>query len=136
MRAVALSKLSYPGGNVVPMHAEAERATLPEDLSRLIVERLNAGDVDGLTALYEPNAVLALPDGGLATGSEEIRRAYERVVADRPRFEPGARQPTLVSEDLALTSSRLANGAVTVEVARRQADGTWLWVIDQPNVVS
>jgi len=25
---------------------------------------------------------------------------------------------------------------VTVEVARRQADGTWLWVIDQPNVVS
>jgi hypothetical protein len=28
----------------------------------------------------------------------------------------------------------LANGVVTVEVARRQADGTWLWVIDQPNV--
>jgi len=23
---------------------------------------------------------------------------------------------------------------VTVEVARRQADGAWLWVIDQPNV--
>jgi len=33
------------------MHADAERATLPEHLSRLIVERLNAGDVDGLTAL-------------------------------------------------------------------------------------
>jgi ketosteroid isomerase-like protein len=120
----------------VPMHADAERATLPEDLSRLIVERLNAGDVDGLTALYEPNAVLALPDGGLATGADEIRRAYERVVADRPKFTPGVQRPTLLSGDLALTSSRLASGAVTVEVARRQADGTWLWVIDQPNVAS
>jgi ketosteroid isomerase-like protein len=118
------------------MHADVERAVRPESLSRLILERLNAGDVDGLTALYEPNAVLALPDGEIATGSDEIRRAYERLVADRPMFEPGIQQPTLVSGDLALTSTRLANGAVTVEVARRQPDGTWLWVIDQPNVVS
>src|SRR5690348_10074524 len=109
--------MSYPGGNVVAMDADAERATLPEDLSRLIVERLNAGDVDGLTALYEPNAVLALPDGQLARGSDEIRRAYERVVADKPTFEPGAQRPTLLIEDLALTSSRLPTGAVTVEVA-------------------
>jgi ketosteroid isomerase-like protein len=118
------------------MHADAKHATHPEDLSRLIVERLNAGDIDGLTALYEPHAVLALPDGEIATGSDEIRRAYERLVADRPQFEPGTQQPTLLSGDLALTSSRLANGVVTVEVARRQADGTWLWVIDQPNVIS
>jgi ketosteroid isomerase-like protein len=132
----ALSKLSYPGGNLARMHADVERAVRPESLSRLILERLNAGDVDGLTALYEPNAVLALPDGEIATGSDEIRRAYERLVADRPMFEPGIQQPTLLSGDLALTSTRLPNGAVTVEVARRQADGTWLWVIDQPNVVS
>lgn len=117
------------------MHADAERAIRPEDLSRLIVERLNAADVNGLVALYEPGAVLALPDGQVATGSDEIRRAYERLVADRPHFEPGTQRPTLRSGDLALTSSHLANGAVTVEVARRQADGTWLWVIDQPNVV-
>jgi ketosteroid isomerase-like protein len=117
------------------MHADAEHATHPEDLSRLIVERPNAGDVDGLVALYEPDAVLALPDGQIATGSDEIRRAHERLVADRPKFEPGTQRPTVRSGDLALTSSRLANGAVTVEVARRQPDRTWLWVIDQPNVI-
>lgn len=115
---------------------DAEQATHPEELSRLIVERLNAGDVDGLVALYEPDAVLKLPDGQIATGSHEIRRAYEHLVADRPRFEPGTQRWTLRSADLALTSSRLATGAVTVEVARRQADGTWLWVIDQPDVLS
>jgi ketosteroid isomerase-like protein len=117
------------------MHADAEHATHPEDLSRLIVERLNAGDVDGLVALYEPDAVLALPDGQIATGSDEIRRAHERLVADRPKFEPGTQRPTVRSGDLALTSSRLTSGAVTVEVARRQPDRTWLWVIDQPNVI-
>ncbi|MEV1333970.1 nuclear transport factor 2 family protein [Micromonospora costi] len=118
------------------MAADPERATRPEDLSRLIVARLNAADVDGLTALYEPDAVLALPDGQIATGSDEIRRAYEHMLADRPKFEPGTQRPTLRNGDLALTSSRLPNGVVTVEVARRQADGTWLWVIDQPNVTA
>lgn len=118
------------------MHADAERALRPEDLSRLIVERLNAGDVDGLVALYDPDGVLALPDGQTATGSDEIRKAYESLVAGRPRFEPGSQRPTLRSGDLALTSSRLADGGLTVEVARRQADGTWLWVIDQPSVIS
>ncbi|WP_327004336.1 nuclear transport factor 2 family protein [Dactylosporangium sp. NBC_01737] len=96
------------------------RATQPEELSRLIVDRLNAGDVDGLVALYEPDAVLALPDGQTATGADEIRTAYERVVAGCPVFEPGTQRPTLCRGDLALTLLRLANGAVTVEVAHRQ----------------
>jgi ketosteroid isomerase-like protein len=113
--------------------AHNQRATQPEHLSRFVVERLNAGDVDGLVALYEPDAVLALPGGRVAVGASEIRAAYEDLVAGRPTFEPGTPQPTLRAGELALMSTRLANGVVTVEVARRQPDGTWLWVIDQPN---
>ncbi|WP_433351886.1 YybH family protein [Microtetraspora malaysiensis] len=112
-----------------------ERAVQPEDLSRFIVERLNAGDVEGLVALYEPDAVLALPNGQVATGSEEIRQAYKHLVADRPTFTPGQQLPTLRNGDLALTSVRLPDGGATVEVARRQPDGTWLWVIDQPSLL-
>jgi ketosteroid isomerase-like protein len=115
------------------MHAGAERATRPEDLSRFVLERLNAGDLDGLTALYERDAVLALPDGRVAAGAVAIREAYRVLLADSPTFEAGSQQPTLRSGDLALTSVRLPDGTVTVEVARRQTDGTWLWVIDQPN---
>jgi len=114
--------------------AERERATQPEELSRLIVERLNGGDVDGLVALYEPDAVLALPGGQVASGHDEIRRAYERLVAGGTSFAPGTQRPTLRQGDLALTSSRLASGVVTVEVARRQPDGTWLWALDQPDI--
>jgi len=36
---------------------------------------------------------------------------------------------------LELTSTRLPGGGATVEVARRQPDGTWLWVLDQPNIL-
>lgn len=112
-----------------------ERAVRPEDLSRFVVERLNAGDVEGLVELYEPDAVLALPDGRVAEGAEEIRRAYSRLVADKPTFTPGRRLPTLRNGDLAITSTRLPDGGATVEVARRQDDGTWRWVIDQPNLL-
>ena len=112
----------------------AERAAHPEDLERLFVERLNAGDVEGLVALYEPGAVMALPGGGTATGTAEIREAFVALVADSPSFEPGEQQPTLRSGDLALTSASFGDGVVTVEVCRRQPDGTWLLLIDQPNI--
>lgn len=117
------------------MTGDRTRAERAEDLSRLVVARLNAGDVDGLVALYEPGAVLALPEGRLATGSDEIREAYQRIVADRPAFAPGRQLPTLRSGDLALTAVRLPGGGVTVEVTRRQPDGTWLWVLDQPTLL-
>jgi hypothetical protein len=40
-----------------------------------------------------------------------------------------------VSGDLALTVSTLTTGEVTVEIARRQSDGSWLWAVDQPVLV-
>ena len=107
----------------------------PNDLGRLFVERANAGDVEGLVALYEPDAVLAFPAGRVATGRDEIRQVYQELLAGRPTFEPGQPQDALVNGDVALTSTRLAGGVVTAEVARRQPDGTWLWAIDQPNVL-
>lgn len=110
-------------------------ATDPNDLGMFFVERGNAGDVDGLVALYEPDAVLAFPPGHLATGHAEIREVYEQFVAAAPVLSPGTQHPALVSGDLALTASTLTTGEVTVEIARRQSDGSWLWVVDQPALV-
>ncbi|AXK35330.1 nuclear transport factor 2 family protein [Streptomyces armeniacus] len=107
-------------------------ATEPNDLGRYFVERANAGDVAGLVALYEPDAVLAFPPGRLATGHAEIREVYEQFVAAAPVLSPGRQHPALVAGDLALTAATLTNGDVTVEIARRQPDGSWLWAADQP----
>ncbi|SUA79541.1 SnoaL-like domain [Nocardia otitidiscaviarum] len=109
-----------------------DKATDPNDLGKYFIERANAGDVDGLVALYEPNAVLAFPPGSLATGHAEIRKVYEQFVAAAPVLTPGRQHPVLVSGDLALTASTLTTGEITVEIARRQPDGSWLWAVDQP----
>lgn len=108
-----------------------EPAKEPNDLERFFVERANAGDIDGLVALYEPDATLASGDGELAVGRDAIRAFLLKFLAGRPRLAPSVQAPALCSGDLALTSSRLDNGDVTAEVARRQPDGNWLWVVDQ-----
>ncbi|MPZ86257.1 MAG: hypothetical protein GEV28_40160 [Actinophytocola sp.] len=119
----------------MPNLTRHQPATTPNDLGRLFVERANAGDVEGLVALYEPEAVLAFPSGNFASGHTEIRAVYQDLVATAPAFQAGAQEPAMISGDLALTSTRLVGGAVTVEIAHRQPDGTWLWAIDQPNIL-
>jgi len=116
--------------------ADHPPAASPEDLSQFFLRRANDGDVEGLVALYEPDAVLAFPPGEAAIGHEQIREVYTRLLADRPAFTSAGQRPPLRNGDLALTSTRLPGGGTTVEVARRQPDGTWLWVIDQPSLLS
>ncbi|MGS2615844.1 YybH family protein [Micromonospora sp. LZ34] len=111
-----------------------EPATSPDDLGRFFVARANARDVEGLVALYEPDGVFATP-AGPAAGADQIRVAFEQMLADGPTFTPGQPQPTLYAGELALTSTRLDDGSLTAEVARRQPDGTWRWVLDQPRFV-
>ena len=112
---------------------ERRKATEPEDLGHFFMERGNAGDLDGLVELYEPTALLAFPPRKVTSGHEAIRRVYAELLATKPKFE-GDVQPALRNGDLALTSTRFSGGA-TAEVARRQPDGTWLWIVDQPNVI-
>lgn len=102
----------------------------PGDLAGLFNARANAGDVEGLVALYEPDAVLAAGEV-VATGHGEIRRFYTDLLARKSEFPQAETLPALINDGLALTFARLANGVLSVEAARRQADGTWLWAIDQ-----
>jgi hypothetical protein len=108
-----------------------EPARDPQDLERLLISRERAGDVDGMASLYESHAVLDCGDGRLTLGREAIRAFYVGLVAMGRKFDFGDQRPAMINGDLALTSTRLPDGSVTAEVARRQGDGTWLWVIDQ-----
>ena len=113
------------------MNDQAKLAYDPQDLERLLVSLEWAGDVDGMVALYEPHAVLDCGGGQLLVGREAIRKFYAGLVATGQKFQRGDQRPAIVSGDLALTSTRSPDGSVTAEIARRQSDGTWLWVIDQ-----
>ena len=105
----------------------------PEDITRLFVERVNAGDVEGLVALYEPTAVMAYPPGTITEGEQAIRALFVQMLAARPQFPQERPLPTLRCGDIALTSTRALDGTGgRVQVVRRQADGSWKRIIDRP----
>jgi ketosteroid isomerase-like protein len=108
-----------------------EPARDPQDLERLLVTRQLAGDVEGMVALFEPDAVVDDGEGRLHRGQDAIRTFFTELVASGRKFAFSAQHPAVISGDLALTGTRSADGVVTAEVARRQDDGTWLWVIDK-----
>jgi ketosteroid isomerase-like protein len=110
-----------------------EHAQQPEDLARLFVQRALERDADGLTDLYEPDAVLAYPPGQQTVGRDAIHAVFSAMLAAAPPFKVEEPLPTLRFGDLALTSTRPADGTGgRVQVARRQPDGSWLRIIDRP----
>jgi ketosteroid isomerase-like protein len=113
-----------------------EKARAPEDLTRLFVERARAGDAAGIAALYEEDGVLAYPPGRQTVGRQAIQQLFEHALARMPNPRPEEPRPTLMNGDLALTSTLARDGAgERVQVARRQPDGTWLRVLDQPELI-
>jgi ketosteroid isomerase-like protein len=108
-----------------------EPARSPQDLERMLVSREWAGDVDGMVALYERDAVVDCGEGRVLRGRDAIREFFAAAIAEGRKFQVGTQYPATISGDLALTSTRLPDGTVTAEIARRQMDGTWLWVVDR-----
>ncbi|RWA72995.1 nuclear transport factor 2 family protein [Mesorhizobium sp.] len=106
----------------------------PQELERMLIERQWAGDVEGMLALFEPDAVVDSGAGEWIRGREAIRALFEQSVATGRKFQRGEQRPALVNGDLALTSTKLPDGSIAAEVARRQSDGTWLWAIDRYSV--
>jgi len=114
----------------------------PEQLHELFRETANSGDVDALVALYEPGATLALLPGEIVTGTKAIRGALSGFFATNPKvtklqttrfFQTG--NLALLYSDWELTGpdgSEINMTGRGMEVARRQPDGTWLFVIDNP----
>lgn len=108
-----------------------KRAKEPNDLEKFFVERANAGDIEGLVALYEADATLSCGDRMEVVGTDQIRIFFTNYLMTRPNFTPSVQAPALRNGNIALTSSRHSNGEISAEIARRQQDGNWLWAVDQ-----
>lgn len=105
-------------------------ASSPEELVRLFAERANAGDVEALVDLYEPGATLAAGERQ-SHGEAGIHEFYKSLLERKKEFSGAEVVQKLAGDDLAVTVARAPNGGLSLEVARRQEDGSWRWVIDQ-----
>jgi ketosteroid isomerase-like protein len=110
----------------------------PQEIHTLFVDAFNRADVEALVALYEPTAILASGSGN-AVGHAAIRVAYQNILAGGGRMELETLAVLESGEGLAvlhagwtLHRDGQSRAGLSTEVVRRQSDGTWLFVLDEP----
>lgn len=124
-----------------PLIVKQSEATIPEALHPLFVEAFNNSDLEMLLSLYEPQATMIPKPHQIVHRHDGIRRALQQLLSLNARF-------TLTTvfwiqaESIALLCGKwglhgigphgqiVATSGNDVEVVRRQADGTWRFVID------
>ena len=118
-------------------------ARTPAEVDLLFAQALNAGNLDALVSLYEAQAALMPSPGNLVAGTAAIREALAAFVAGKPHI---TLTPRVVSQSgelavvtakwqLAVTGpdgKRANMEGQSVEVVRRQSDGSWRFAIDLP----
>ncbi|HVE67022.1 MAG TPA: nuclear transport factor 2 family protein [Solirubrobacteraceae bacterium] len=122
-------------------------ASSPEDVGRLVGETISSGDIDGALSLYEPEATFVTPRAfgeGSVTGLDALRETIGGFMAMNPTLKVNPEQTTLAG-DIALVvgnwtltgtgpdGNDVEAGGRYADVLRRQDDGSWLFVIDNPN---
>lgn len=122
-------------------------AHTPADVDRLFAEALSAGDLEGALALYEENASYVDGHGTVARGHAQIRAALAELIALRATLDC-YEIDVVENGDLAVLRARWTFSGTnpdgttfdhtgrSIEVVRRQPDGTWLFTIDLPSGAS
>ena len=116
----------------------------PEQLHRVFQEAFNRHDLESIVALYEPGAVLAGVNGPVQ-GTDAIREQYRGALAMHPSIDLQTLGVNLAG-NLAMLHGKwilhetgpdgrqVRREGRNTETARRQPDGRWLFVIDNPRV--
>jgi uncharacterized protein (TIGR02246 family) len=115
---------------------------VPEVWPQAFTTHLNAGDLDGVVALYEPDARFVARSGDILVG-RDLRQALAELI--RTKTVMRSRVVKVVTiDDIALlytdfdgTTVDAAGKTVearynAIEVLRRQTDGTWKLIVGDP----
>src|ERR671938_1515463 len=99
-----------------------------EDIHPSVEAGVNNQDLDGLMALYAPDATAVLPDGSTVTGTDAIREQWAGLLAMkghmtlRSRYAIEAGDLAILSNEWTYTAGDQTMSAVTAEVTRRQPE--------------
>lgn len=117
--------------------------TKPEGVLDSIVEGINNGNLDALMTLYEPDACFASQPGELAKGLDGVRQSLRNFIDLKGKLDLKVKR-VLQTSDLALVTTEwsfsgtgpdgnpVSISSKSADVLRKQADGTWRFVIDNP----
>lgn len=114
-------------------------ANSPEEICRLFKQHMAEGNLDELLNLYDPQAVFLNQAGEVKSG-EGLKQELSPFAAAKTRFDFTIKQ-SVQTGDIALmhtqwtVSGSRPKKVYAIEVARRQPDGTWRWLIGDPFTV-
>jgi len=121
-----------------------ETATSPTHLMQLFAQRAGAGDLEGVMALYEAEAVFQPAPGVELTGTDQISAGLSEFLMLKPQITFDGDTDVVVVDDIALVSNNwtmtgvapdgsvVTDSGLSADIVRRQPDGAWLVLIDQP----
>jgi len=115
-------------------------AKSPEEICSLFQQYMAQGDIDAVLSVYDPEAVFLNQSGEVRRAGEELRQELAPFAAMKAIFEFSIKL-VIQSGDIALmhtqwkVSSPQPMSVYAIEVARRQPDGTWRWLIGDPFTV-
>jgi uncharacterized protein (TIGR02246 family) len=119
-------------------------ARKPEDCDLLLIEALGKGDLEAALALYESDASFVLDSGQVVTGLTAIREVMQGFLALKPKFTMEVKAVPSGDGNIALLRGKwnlsgtgpdgkpMTMTGNSTEVVRRQPDGTWRFIIDNP----
>jgi len=104
----------------------------------------NSRDIEAVMKTYEASAVVLFEPGSPVSGATAIKTAFDGSLAVNPHFDFGKHEVT-IADDIALhltpwtmtgktpDGHSIRQSGLSVAVLRKQADGEWLMVIDNPH---
>jgi uncharacterized protein (TIGR02246 family) len=99
---------------------------------------VNKNDLEGLMSLYADDARLVGPEGEVYSGKGAIREQWAAllgmggVMTVRTRFAVDLGDLAMLSNSWTFRAGAVEMSGTTAEIARRQSDGTWLYIVDHP----
>ncbi len=134
----------------IPQISTAESPTMSQDQQDVLnaiqtmTSNFQANDIAGVMASFETEATVVFEPGSLVSDAAQLEQMFAGMAAVNPVFEYAGHE-VIVNGDIAVhiapwsmtgktpDGQELVQSGLSIAVLRRQPDGSWKMVIDNPH---